>query len=445
MRSAEPITIIGGGLAGCEAAWQLACRGVAVTLVEMKPLARTPAHRADGLAELVCSNSLRGAGMASAVGLLKEELRRAGSLLMACADATSVPAGRALAVDRRLFSAAVEARVSAHPLVAIERRRAAQLPPGRAIVATGPLTEGPLADAIARHGALLSYHDAIAPLVDAESIDRARVFRASRYGDAAEEGDYLNCPFDAEGYHRFVAALNGAEKTTLRDFEHAPFFEGCLPVEELAARGPLTLAFGPLKPVGLVDPATGRRPFAVAQLRAEDRAATAYNLVGFQTRLTRPEQERVLRMIPGLERARFERFGEVHRNTFVDAPRVLDEHLRLRSAPAVSIAGQLAGVEGYVESMACGLLAGLFAAAEARGLDLTPPPRTTALGGLLGHLSSSQLPFQPSNVVWSMIEAPPRPRGEGRRDHRIKAGERALADLAAWWAGPAAAISPNGR
>ncbi|MDD5307277.1 MAG: methylenetetrahydrofolate--tRNA-(uracil(54)-C(5))-methyltransferase (FADH(2)-oxidizing) TrmFO [Deltaproteobacteria bacterium] len=429
----ERVTVIGGGLAGCEAAWQLARRGVAVTLVEMKPAERTPAHAANGLAELVCSNSLRGASLGSAVGLLKAELETMGSLLVAKAKGTAVPAGRALAVDRARFSRAVEDAVTSHPLVSVERGRAIALPSsGRVIVATGPLTDGKLAAALAGAGAMLHTHDAIAPLVDGASIDPAATFRASRYDEGEDGGDYLNCPMDEAEYHAFVRALVEAEKTPLHGFESAPFFEGCLPVEELAERGPLTLAHGPLKPVGLTDPRTGRRPFAVVQLRQEDAAGTAYNLVGFQTRLTRPEQERVLRTIPGLEKAAFERYGEVHRNSFVDAPRVLDERSRLRSDPRVFVAGQLSGVEGYVESMASGLMCGLFAAAETLGLDVSLPPPTTALGGLLRHLQRPGSGFQPSNVVWAMIETRPRTRGEGKRDHRENAAKQALADLGAW-------------
>ncbi|MCP4675658.1 MAG: methylenetetrahydrofolate--tRNA-(uracil(54)-C(5))-methyltransferase (FADH(2)-oxidizing) TrmFO [Deltaproteobacteria bacterium] len=424
------ITVVGAGLAGCEAAWQLAERGVDVRLIEMKPLERSPAHDADGMAELVCSNSFRGAGLTSAVGLLKEELRSLGSLLIGVADETAVPAGRALAVDRNLFSKAVEKAMSAHPRIEIVRRRADDLPEGRVIVATGPLTGGALKDALTASGALLYYHDAIAPLVTADSIESSTIFHASRYEQ--EEGDYINCPFDERGYYRFVDALVLAEKTPLHDFEHAPFFEGCLPVEELAVRGPLTLAHGPLKPVGLIDPSTGKRPFAVVQLRREDKQGTVYNIVGFQTRLTRPEQKRVFRMIPGLEKARFARLGQVHRNSFVDAPKVLDGRLGLRSDPRVSLAGQLAGVEGYVESIACGLAAGLLAAAECRGIDLQPLPTTTALGGLMRFLTVERKNFQPSNVLWMMIDKPPRLRRQGKRPHREAAAKLALEHLDTW-------------
>lgn len=426
-------TVIGAGLAGCEAAWQLARAGVEVRLVEMKPEVRSAAHCSDGMAELVCSNSLRGAGLSGAVGLLKEELRRAGSLLIACADATSVPAGRALAVDRDRFSSAVEARIRDNPRIEVVWQVAADLDfDVPVVVATGPMTEGALLEALVESGAALSYHDAIAPLVDASSVDMDRAFRADRYEGVGEEAAYLNCPFDEAEYLAFVRALVGAEKTPLKDFESAPFFEGCLPVEVMASRGEMTLAHGPMKPVGIVDPATGRRPFAVVQLRPENRARTAYNLVGFQTRLTRGEQRRVFRMIPGLEGASFERYGQVHRNTFVDAPAVLDERLALRSRPGVTLAGQITGVEGYVESIASGFLAGLYVSWALSGVRGSLPPATTALGGIARHTSRSPGGYQPSNVVWSMIETPPRQRREKKHVHRARCADGALVDLEAW-------------
>ncbi len=430
---AEPsAVVIGAGLAGCEAAWQLAERGIAVTLFEMKPKIRSKAHASNGLAELVCSNSLRAAHTAAAVGLLKEELRRLGSLLIRAADETAVPAGRALAVDRLLFSKTVERAVRTHPRIRVENRRVTALPEGRVVLATGPLTEGGIVDALSGYGAVLNYHDAVAPLISADHIDFSRVFAASRYEDPSEDGAYLNCPMEKDEYTAFVEALTSAERTPLRDFESAPFFEGCLPVEELADRGFRTLAFGPLKPVGLTDPKTGRRPYAVVQLRRENRNGDAYNLVGFQTRLTQAEQRRVFRMIPGLEQASFERYGQVHRNSFVNAPEVLDEQLRLRRNPAVTVAGQLSGVEGYVESMAGGLLAGIFVAFELLGKKLSPPPPTTALGGLHRYLQTPAKYFQPSNVVWAMIETPPREKKEGKRAHRETAALRALHDLDIW-------------
>jgi methylenetetrahydrofolate--tRNA-(uracil-5-)-methyltransferase len=445
MSAGEQVTVVGAGLAGCEAAWQLAERGVPVVLVEMKPLHRSPAHYEDGMAELVCSNSLRGASTSNAVGLLKEELRRLGSLLMRCADATAVAAGRALAVDRRAFSRAVESAIANHPAIRVVRRRQQGLPAdGAAIVASGPLTDGLLAEDLSRRGAILAYHDAIAPLLAADGIDRSIVFAADRHEPPNPENEpaYLNCPFDEKGYRRFVAELIAADKTPLRDFERAPFFEGCLPVEEMAARGPLTLAHGPLKPIGLLDPRSEKRPFAVAQLRPEDAARSAYNLVGFQTRLTRPEQRRVLRTIPGLERASFERYGQVHRNSFVCAPETLDDRMRLRGAPGVRLAGQLTGVEGYVESIASGWLAGLLAAAEASGETIEPPPAETAIGGLYRHTRRGAGSYQPSNVVWSMIETERRRRGEKKREHRARAARRALERLEEWIAG---CLAPSER
>jgi len=431
--SAAPVAVIGGGLAGCEAAWQLAARGVEVSLVEMKPGERSPAHEDDGLAELVCSNSLRGAALDNAVGLLKEELRRAGSLLLRIAGETAVPAGRALAVNRRAFSRRIEDALAACPNISIERRRADVLPEaGLAIVATGPLTAGPLAEAIDRHGARLAYHDAIAPLVAADGVDLDVAFRADRYEETGDAAAYLNCPLDEAQYHALVEALVAAEKTPLHAFESAPFFEGCLPIEEMARRGPLTLAHGPLKPVGLTDPRTGRRPFAVVQLRPEDAARTSYNLVGFQTRLKQAEQLRAFRMIPGLERAAFERYGQVHRNTFVDAPACLDGRMRLVARPNVALAGQITGVEGYVESIASGLVVGISTAALALDRPFALPPPTTALGGLMRHTRRSSGRYQPSNVVWAMIDCPERPRGKGKHDHRQACAERSLAELAPW-------------
>ena len=429
------VTVVGGGLAGCEAAWQLAKRGVRVTLLEMKPQDRSPAHSSDTMAELVCSNSLRGASLSGAVGLLKEELRCLGSLLMRCADETAVPAGRALAVDRDRFSKAVDEAVGTHPMISIERRRLDSIPVvERVVVATGPLTDGALLVSLRERGAVLNYHDAIAPLVSAQSIDNTVVFKADRYEETFECAAYLNCPFDEKGYMEFVSELIGADKTPLHEFETAPFFEGCLPIEEMAARGPLTPAHGPMKPVGLIDPRFGNRPFAVVQLRPEDAACSSYNLVGFQTRLTRAEQKRVLRMIPGLKNAVFERYGQVHRNTFVDAPRVLDDRMRIVSAPNVSLAGQITGVEGYVESIASGLYVGMSLAADMQGMDQVLPPPTTAIGGLIRHTRKTAGNYQPSNVVWAMIDHPRKKRGVRKRDHRRSAADKALEDLKTWMA-----------
>ena len=426
--------IVGGGLAGCECAWQLAERGVEVTLVEQKPEQRTPAQSGDGLAELVCSNSFRGAALHNAVGLLKEEMRRAGSLIMAAGAVAEVPAGGALAVDRDVFSAEVTRRIAAHERITVESRVVEAIPEARPVVlATGPLTGDALAADLA--GAVgakhLAYYDAIAPVVTAESIDMSVAWRQSRYdkgGDAA----YINCPMDEAQYKAFVAAIVASEKVEPHAFEEVRYFEGCLPVEVMAERGEKTLAFGPMKPVGLTDPRTGRRPHAVVQLRQENRAATAYNLVGFQTRMKWPDQKRVLRTIPGLENAEFERLGSVHRNTFVDAPKALGDDFALRARPGVYLAGQISGVEGYVESAACGLALGVILAARALGLPEHRPPETTALGALLGHLRRDEGPrFTPSNIVWSMFPAVEGKRMK-KRERRDAQVARALEDLEPW-------------
>ncbi|HEU4405834.1 MAG TPA: methylenetetrahydrofolate--tRNA-(uracil(54)-C(5))-methyltransferase (FADH(2)-oxidizing) TrmFO [Polyangiaceae bacterium] len=432
------VTVVGGGLAGCEAAYQLARRGVAVTLVEQKPKKRTPAQTGDGLAELVCSNSMRGAALANAVGLLKEELRRAGSLVLRVADATRVPAGGALAVDRERFSAGMTEAIRGEGHIEVVCDEALEVPAERpVIVATGPLTGDRLAESLSRlvGEAELAYYDAIAPIVSAESIDWSKVFKQSRYGKGAEQdgGDeaYVNCPLGEAEYKAFVRALLDAEKVAPRAFEEARYFEGCLPVELMAERGEQTLAFGPMKPVGLTDPRTGRRPYAVVQLRPEDGAATAYNLVGFQTRMTYGAQAAVFRTIPGLEGAEFLRFGSVHRNTFVNAPKLLDGSMQLKAAPGVFLAGQITGVEGYVESAAGGLVCALMLARRLRGEAPEPPPPTTALGGLLTHLGRASENFQPSNVTWAMF--PPLADARLRKRERYEAmAERALADLGPW-------------
>jgi len=436
--AAGTVTIVGGGLAGCECAWQLAERGLHVRLLEQKPRARTPAQKGDGLAELVCSNSFRGAALANAVGLLKEEMRRAGSLVMAAADRARVPAGGALAVDRDVFSAEVTRRVRAHVRIEVACEEVTRIPDARPVVlATGPLTGDALAADLARAVGAdhLAYYDAIAPIVAADSIDWSKVFEASRYDKGGDDA-YVNCPMDEAQYSAFVRAVCEASKVVPHDFEDVRYFEGCLPVEVMAERGERTLSFGPMKPVGLVDPRTGRRPYAVVQLRAEDVERTAFNMVGFQTRMTWPEQKRVFAMIPGLERAEFLRMGSVHRNTFVDAPRALDPvaPLALRALPGVYLAGQITGVEGYVESAAIGLVLGaaLGSAAEpGRGLTPLLPPRTTALGALLGHLSEPREDFQPSNVVWSMFPPLGDPKLRKRARHDALAA-RALADLEPW-------------
>ncbi len=429
------VTIVGAGLAGSECAFQLAERGVEVTLVEQKPKKRTPAQSLDGFAELVCSNSFRGAALANAVGLLKEEMRRAGSLVMAAGEVARVPAGGAFAVDRERFSAEVTRLLAAHPRVRVVHDEVTAIPEARPVVlATGPLTGDALATDLARAiGAEhLAYYDAIAPVVSADSIDHAKVFRASRY-EKGEDDAYLNCPLTKDEYDAFVRALLEAEKVAPRAFEDVRYFEGCLPIEVMAERGEKTLAFGCMKPVGLVDPRTGKRPYAVVQLRQEDQAGTAYNLVGFQTRMKHPEQKRVFRMIPGLEAAEFQRLGTVHRNTFVRSPEVLADDLSLKAAPGVYLAGQITGVEGYVESAACGMVLGIELAQRLRGEDVTRAPETTALGALLSHLRRPVPDFQPSNIVWSMF-----PPVEGKRlskgDRRARQAERALADLELWLA-----------
>ena len=438
MDTLSPVTVVGGGLAGAEAAWQLALRGVSVTLLEQKPLRRTPAQTGDQLAELVCSNSFRGAALGNAVGLLKEEMRRAGSLVLAAADLTRVPAGGALAVDRDRFSATVTAAIDAHPRIRRVVEEVTRIPEARPVIlATGPLTGDALAAELARvvGAEHLAYYDAIAPIVATDSLDWGKVFRQSRYDKGGDDA-YVNCPMTEDEYRGFVKALCDAEKVTPRAFEQARYFEGCLPVEVMAERGPDTLAYGPMKPVGLVDPRTGRTPFAVVQLRQEDAAATAYNLVGFQTRMTYPAQAAVFRTIPGLEGAEFMRFGSVHRNTFVDSPRALDETLALRAMPGVYLAGQITGVEGYLESAACGFACAVMLAQSLRGEAVTPPPRTTALGGLLGHLQTPRDDFQPSNITWALVAPWEPPPGTRKRPHKREKYElmatRALDDLERW-------------
>ncbi len=440
--AAARVTVIGGGLAGSEAAWQLARAGVEVALVEMKPARRTPAQRQDGLAELVCSNSLRSDNPLNAVGLLHEELRRLGSLALACADATRVPAGDALAVDRERFSRLVTERIEAERRVVLRREEASALPPPPelAVVATGPLTSDALAaDLAAVTGGRLAFYDAIAPIVAADSIDRSVAYALSRYGKGAGD-DYLNLPLGEAEYRAFVAALLSAEKVPAHDFEDPRYFEGCLPIEVMAERGPEVLCHGPMKPVGLEDPRTGRRPYAVVQLRREDAEGTAYNLVGFQTRLTWPEQRRVFReRIPGLAAAEFLRLGQVHRNTFVDAPRALAPDLSLRARPHLFLAGQITGVEGYVESAACGLVAARAVLARLGGRPFRPPPPGTALGALHRHVTGAAPEgaggYQPTNVVFSLFPPlPPAARGARRGKEARKAAylERARREILEW-------------
>jgi methylenetetrahydrofolate--tRNA-(uracil-5-)-methyltransferase len=436
----NPIHIIGGGLAGSEAAWAVANRGVRVVLHEMRPLRGTDAHATDGLAELVCSNSFRSDDWENnAVGLLHEEMRRADSLILRSADAHKLPAGGALAVDRHGFSAAVTEAVETHSLIEVRREEIAEWPPAgwsSAIIATGPLTAPALADAIrARTGEdALSFFDAIAPIVHRDSIDTGTAWYQSRYdkkGPGGDGADYLNCPLDENQYRAFVDALLAGEKSEFKEWEKStPYFEGCLPVEVMAARGIDTLRFGPMKPVGLSDPRNGRRPYAVVQLRQDNALGTLWNMVGFQTKLKHGEQTRIFRTIPGLENAIFARLGGLHRNTFINSPRLLDAQLRLKPEPRLRFAGQITGVEGYVESAAIGLLAGRFAAEEHRGLAVVPPPPTTALGALLAHISggADEKTFQPMNVNFGLF---PEIAGRGR-DRKKALAHRALADIDAW-------------
>ncbi len=431
MRYFEPVTIIGGGLAGSEAAWQLARRGVAVHLYEMRPQRGTEAHQTDRLAELVCSNSFRSASLDTAVGLLKEEMRQLGSLILAAAECNAVPAGSALAVDRDAFAATVTQAIESCPSITVIREELRDVPDGLCIVATGPLTSPALSFSLQQllGQKYLYFYDAIAPIVTADSIDRSIVFPASRYGKGGD--DYLNCPMNRDEYYAFVDAVLHAEKVPVRDFERCIYFEGCMPIEEMVRRGRDTLAFGPMRPVGLVDPRTGERPFAVVQLRQDNAAATLYNMVGFQTKMTYPEQRRVFRMIPGLEKAEFVRLGSLHRNTFVNSPRLILPTLQLRRKPETFLAGQLVGVEGYVESAATGLLAGINVARVLRGEEPVIPPVTTALGSLLAYVADpARRDFQPMNANYGLF--PPLDGKERGRQKREALARRALADFSRW-------------
>ncbi len=437
-----PVHIIGGGLAGSEAAWRLARSGVAVVLHEMRPQRTTDAHQTAVLAELVCSNSFRSDDAESnAIGLLHEELRRAGSLILSAADAHKVPAGGALAVDRDGFSGAVEDALRSEPNVTIVREEVAGLPPaewGDVVIATGPLTSPALATALAELTGedSLAFFDAIAPIVYRESIDFDVAWFQSRYdkpGPGGSGSDYINCPLDETQYNAFIDALTTSEATEFKDWEKdTPYFEGCLPIEVMASRGHDTLRFGPMKPVGLTDPNTGRRAHAVVQLRQDNALATLYNIVGFQTKIKHAEQTRVFHMIPGLENARFARLGGIHRNTFLNAPRLLDSTLRLKADPRLRFAGQITGVEGYVESAAIGLLAGTFLAAERHGDTPSPPPPTTALGALLHHITggASADTFQPMNVNFGLF--PPLTGQFRRKERRREYVRRARSDLDPW-------------
>ncbi|MTD93658.1 methylenetetrahydrofolate--tRNA-(uracil(54)-C(5))-methyltransferase (FADH(2)-oxidizing) TrmFO [Hyphomicrobium sp. xq] len=470
MQDIEAVHIVGGGLAGSEAAWQIASAGVPVILHEMRPARMTDAHKTEGLAELVCSNSFRSDDWEyNAVGLLHEEMRRAGSLILAAGDKHKLPAGGALAVDRDNFSAEVTAQLAAHPLVTIERGEVGGLPPAEwssVVVATGPLTSAALSEAVRSLTGEgdLAFFDAIAPVVHRESIDTSIAWFQSRYGKTGPAGtgaDYLNCPMTREEYEAFVDALLAGDKTSFKEWEAStPYFDGCLPVEVMAERGRDTLRYGPMKPVGLDDPRTGRWPYAVVQLRQDNALGTLWNMVGFQTKLKHAEQVRIFRMIPGLAEAEFARLGGLHRNTFLNSPKLLDGSLRLKAMPRLRFAGQITGVEGYVESAAIGLLAGRFAAAERLGRTSSAPPHTTALGALIGHITGGHLSaddgstssFQPMNINYGLLPEmePPANDADGKR---LKAKERgrakkrlmsvrALADLDRWLTGnamPAAA------
>ena len=443
--------VIGGGLAGCEAAWQIATSGHAVRLLEMRPLRKTEAHQTGDLAELVCSNSLRSDDtLNNAVGLLHEEMRRAGSIVLASADRHRLPAGGALAVDREGFAAEITRRIEAHRLIELVRAELSGPPPAEwdnVIVATGPLTSPGLAAAILDWTGeqALSFFDAIAPIVHRESIDMDKAWRQSRWDEGRNEdsaGDYINCPLDKQPYRDFVAALIAGEKGEFKEWEKStPYFEGCLPIEVMAERGLDTLRFGPMKPVGLFDPRQGRRPYAVVQLRQDNALGTLFNMVGFQTKLKHAEQVRVFRTIPGLEQAEFARLGGLHRNTFINSPKLLDDTLRLRKAPRIRFAGQITGVEGYVESAAMGLLTGRFAAQERSGNGPVPPPPTTALGALLCHLTGNAdaKSFQPMNVNFGLFPeiAPPTGLSKAelrswKSDRKPRLARRALDDLEGW-------------
>ncbi len=446
----DPVHVIGAGLAGSEAAWQIASAGVPVILHEMRPVRKTDAHHTDGCAELVCSNSFRSDDFeANAVGLLHEEMRRTGSLIIAAADTHRVPAGSALAVDRDAFSCEVTKKLEQHPLITIERGEVAGLPPedwSSVIIATGPLTSPDLTRAILEISGedQLAFFDAIAPIVYRESINFDVAWFQSRYDKPSAGGDgkdYINCPMTHTQYEDFIDALIDGEKTSFKDWEKdTPYFEGCLPIEVMAERGRMTLSFGPMKPVGLTDPNNpDRKPHAIVQLRQDNKLGTLFNMVGFQTKLTYGEQKRIFRMIPGLENAEFARLGGIHRNTFINSPKLLDPFLRLKAQPRLRFAGQITGCEGYVESAAVGLMAGRFAAAERLGLDPSAPPETTSMGAILNHvtLGADADTFQPMNANFGLFppldtdHLPKRQRPRGR-DRKLKLSERALADLAAW-------------
>ncbi|HET9280540.1 MAG TPA: methylenetetrahydrofolate--tRNA-(uracil(54)-C(5))-methyltransferase (FADH(2)-oxidizing) TrmFO [Candidatus Angelobacter sp.] len=432
------IKIIGAGLAGCEAAWQCARRGMEVELYEMRPVRSTPAHQTDKFAELVCSNSLKSESENTAPWLLKEEMRQVGSLLLQIAQETSVPAGHALAVDRKSFATRVTEAISAEPKIKIIRQEVTQIreDDGLTIIATGPLTSDALSQEIARLSGSdhLSFYDSISPIVEADSIDMSKVYMAARYGKGT--ADYINCPFTKEEYGRFYDALVAAEPVEGHDWENLNYFEGCLPIEEIARRGRDTLRFGPMKPVGLDDPKTGKWPYAVVQLRRENLRADSYNLVGFQNHLKFGDQARVLRLIPGLESAKFLRYGQIHRNTYINAPALLAETLNLKAHPNVFFSGQISGVEGYTESIAMGMLAGINVACIAQGRAATPPPRETALGSLLHYICHAEAKnFQPANITFDLLPQLDEATRQRVRDKKLRhkmVCEKALEKLASW-------------
>jgi methylenetetrahydrofolate--tRNA-(uracil-5-)-methyltransferase len=425
----ERVNVVGGGLAGSEAAWTLLRMGVPVRLFEMRPKRMTPAHATDRFAEIVCSNSLGGEGETNAKGLLQAEMRLSGSLVMEAAEVARVPAGGALAVDREVFSGFITERLQAHPLLEVVREEVREIPEGLAVLATGPLTSEALAEALKRRFGdhFLSYYDAASPIVLYESLDLSKCFRAGRYDQSA---DYLNCPMTEEEYRRFYEALVAAERHTPHEWENLQYFEACVPVEELGRRGYQTLLYGPMKPVGLKDPRTGKEPFAVVQLRQEDKEGRMWSLVGFQTGLKWPEQKRLIQMIPGLENAEIVRYGVMHRNTYLNAPRLLRETLEFKEAEGLFAAGVLAGVEGYLESAATGFLAGLNAARRALGLEPLVPPEASMLGGLVRFLATANPEnFQPMNANWGLV---PPVEGRGKKERRQAMYRRGLEAFAQW-------------
>jgi methylenetetrahydrofolate--tRNA-(uracil-5-)-methyltransferase len=431
----KTLHIIGAGLAGSEAAWQVANRGISVIIHEMRGVKKTFAHQTADCAELVCSNSFRSDDYErNAVGLIHEEMRRSDSLIMRCADAHKVPAGGALAVDREGYAKAVTEALESHPNISFVRGEITELPNEPTIIATGPLTSEALSQAILKHTGqeYLAFFDAIAPIVFKESIDMSKAWFQSRW-DKGDGKDYINCPMSQEQYYAFIDALNAGEKTEFKEWEKdTPYFEGCLPIEVMAERGRETLSFGPMKPVGLTNPHSSERPYAVVQLRQDNKLGTLYNIVGFQTKLKYGEQQRIFKTIPGLENAEFARLGGIHRNTFINSPKLLDSSLRLKSAPHLRFAGQVTGVEGYVESAACGLMAGRFYASELLGEAISPPPRTTALGSLLAHVTgeANAETFQPMNINFGLFTPL---EGRVRKDSRAQAySARALKDLGEW-------------